>query len=330
MIPTPSPDPDDFVAEIDNPWLPLAPGSTWTRESTGSRISSSRVQVLEETRDVAGVETTRVRTTLLGQDGDTVGARVDLYAQDRGGNVWTFGQEGVWQAGSLGAEAGLAMPATPRVGDGFLRARVPGADLARTQVQDAPESVSVPAGEFTDLVQTQESDPEGAGEWQVVYARGVGEVLRAELDGGGRQGAGRPPPVRFSRRDGSACGRRRRPACPSRVGAAAPAAPLGRRSAGPGRRLRLTRLGRRGGRLARVAGCAPLGCRSAPLGLLARLRGVGLTGRHLAGARLTRHARPRRPRARLAIAGYAGCCGRGARLRPEPGTGVAPWPNSSG
>jgi hypothetical protein len=187
VIPTPSPDPGDFVGEIDNPWLPLVPGSTWTRESTGSRISSSRVQVLEDTREVAGVETTRVRTTVLGQDGDTVGERVDLYAQDRDGNVWTFGQEGDWLAGSLGAEAGLAMPATPRVGDGFLRARVPGADRARTQVQDAPEAVSVPAGEFTDLVQTLESDPEGAREWQVVYARGVGEVLRAELDGGGRQ-----------------------------------------------------------------------------------------------------------------------------------------------
>ena len=25
-IPTPSPDPADFVAGVDNPWLPLAPG----------------------------------------------------------------------------------------------------------------------------------------------------------------------------------------------------------------------------------------------------------------------------------------------------------------
>ncbi|MFC6344343.1 hypothetical protein ACFP8W_20335, partial [Nocardioides hankookensis] len=29
-IPTPSPDPHDFVDGVDNPWLPLPPGRTWT------------------------------------------------------------------------------------------------------------------------------------------------------------------------------------------------------------------------------------------------------------------------------------------------------------
>ncbi len=27
VIPTPSPDPDDFVAAVDNPWFPLEPGT---------------------------------------------------------------------------------------------------------------------------------------------------------------------------------------------------------------------------------------------------------------------------------------------------------------
>ena len=35
-IPTPSLDPDDFVRRIDNPWLPLAAGATWTYQVTGS------------------------------------------------------------------------------------------------------------------------------------------------------------------------------------------------------------------------------------------------------------------------------------------------------
>ena len=35
VVPTPSPDPADFVTGVDNPWLPLAPGASWTYEATG-------------------------------------------------------------------------------------------------------------------------------------------------------------------------------------------------------------------------------------------------------------------------------------------------------
>ena len=59
---------------------------------------------------------------------------VDYYAQDRHGNVWWFGREGVWRAGEDGAEAGLAMPATPRVGDGWRAAYDAGVVDVRTTV----------------------------------------------------------------------------------------------------------------------------------------------------------------------------------------------------
>ncbi len=39
-IPTPSPDPRDFVERIDNPYLPLVPGSHWTYEESGSEGTS--------------------------------------------------------------------------------------------------------------------------------------------------------------------------------------------------------------------------------------------------------------------------------------------------
>ncbi len=203
VIPTPSPDPGDFVPGVDNPWFPLVPGGSWTRELTGTGAVPQRpgggsresvpapaevlVEVLRETRVVAGVETTPVRTTLLDRRGEALETRVELYAQDREGNVWAFGEPGAWQAGTLGAEAGLAMPATPRVGDGFVRARVPGTGEYRVRVQFSPTAVSVPAGHYTDLVQTLETGPDGEGEWEVDYARGVGEVLRAEVGGDGRQ-----------------------------------------------------------------------------------------------------------------------------------------------
>ena len=34
VVPTPSPDPDDFVDEVDNPWLAVEPGKRWTYEVT--------------------------------------------------------------------------------------------------------------------------------------------------------------------------------------------------------------------------------------------------------------------------------------------------------
>lgn len=87
-IPTPNPDPDDFVDVVDNPWFWLEP--------------------------VAGPDIGGVSTTARAQ-----GDLIDYFAQDSRGNVWWFGRAGEWQAGRNGAEAGLMMAAAPRVGDGY-------------------------------------------------------------------------------------------------------------------------------------------------------------------------------------------------------------------
>ena len=65
-----------------------------------------------------------MRTETAGEDPPT--ERVDYYAQDRDGNVWWFGRQGVWDVDVAGAEAGLAMPADPRVGDGWRLALLEG------------------------------------------------------------------------------------------------------------------------------------------------------------------------------------------------------------
>ena len=41
VIPTPSPDPADFVRGVDNPWLALEPGATWSYTVTGARTGRS-------------------------------------------------------------------------------------------------------------------------------------------------------------------------------------------------------------------------------------------------------------------------------------------------
>lgn len=136
VVPTPSPDPDDFVGVIDNPWFVLDEAAY--ADGDGTLVE----RTVAEGPEVAGVATTAV----------TLGGATDLYAQDGSGNVWWFGREGEWRAGLDGAEAGLAMPAEPRLGDGFRRAEVPDEDLRATVVELEGSSVlleSVAGSEVT-------------------------------------------------------------------------------------------------------------------------------------------------------------------------------------
>ena len=143
-IPTPSPDPSDFVRGVDNPWLPLPPGrvQTFRVSRLGEPDAVRTVTVLPDRVTVAGVAATAVRSEL---DGVTA---TDLYAQDRQGNVWWLGHDepdeaASWRAGERGGEAGLAMAAGPRVGDGYRLGLAPGVyeGLARVVEREGDEIV---------------------------------------------------------------------------------------------------------------------------------------------------------------------------------------------
>jgi hypothetical protein len=178
-IPTPSADPADFVRGIDNPWLELAPGATWTYRVTGATDGTLVITVADTTFDVAGVATTPVRRTE--PTGDEV---VDYYAEDTRGNVWWFGREGVWLAGEDGAEAGLAMPATPRLGDGWRAAYDADVVDVRMTVVTDDQTVTTPAGRYNHLVGldlTNALEPGTAK--RAFYERGVGLVEEISTDG---------------------------------------------------------------------------------------------------------------------------------------------------
>lgn len=184
-IPTPSPDPDDFVDTITNRWLPLGLVRQWTYDASGGRARSSTVTVLDETREVAGVTTTVVRTVVHGPRRRTLADTEAWFAQDDAGNVWLFGRTGpeAWEAGTDGSLATLAMAATPRHGDGHAAAFVAGRLVRTAEVLVTDASASTPYGDFDDVVEI-EVRPVGKGQSTVSsFAPGVGLVEQRSIGG---------------------------------------------------------------------------------------------------------------------------------------------------
>ncbi|NYE37324.1 hypothetical protein F4692_002457 [Nocardioides cavernae] len=175
VIPTPSADPADFVDVVDNPWLALRPGATWRYDVVGSggTIGSIEAEVLDRTSTVAGLPATAVRTDAE-VDGETSEV-TRYYAQDDDGNVWLVGMDSSagasWRAGTDGAEAGLAMPGDPRLGDGWVAYRLPDGDEASTTIEDQTAE------------QVQVRDEAGT-TTRSVYEKGVGLVGVEDLDAG--------------------------------------------------------------------------------------------------------------------------------------------------
>lgn len=199
VIPTPSPQPGDFVRGVDNRWLPLAPGRRWTYAVSGRGAVTSLVSsVLGDPVTVAGVATTVVRDVERSAAGATVSTVDRYYAQDRAGNVWWFGRSGPdgWRAGVDGAEAGLAMPAHPRLGDGFLTGYAAGRPRLVDTVITLAASATTPYGRVTGGLRLEQaatdasrarsdassSDPDSTTEQ--TYQAGVGLAQSFEVVGG--------------------------------------------------------------------------------------------------------------------------------------------------
>jgi hypothetical protein len=198
VVPTPTPAPGDFVDGVDNPLLPLVPGRVLTYRATGEdgpqRIT---VRVTDRTWVVPGVYTVVVQARLPDARGRVVEDTYDWYAQDRAGNFWYLGEDttaydggrpdtaGSWEAGVDGAEAGLAMPAHPRVGDGYAQEHLAGAAEDQAEVLALDETREVPAGTFGGLLQTEDTTPlePGLVEWKF-YARGLGIVEERDIAAG--------------------------------------------------------------------------------------------------------------------------------------------------
>ncbi len=191
-------DPADFVAVIDNPYLPLTPGTTFIYEgvSDGER-EHNEVTVTAETKTILGVVCVVVRDTVTA-DGELVEDTFDWFAQDKDGNVWYFGEdsksyedgefestEGSWEAGVDGAQPGIIMPAEPTIGEEYRQEYYPGeAEDMASVLEIGAGPVTVAYGTFDDLLVTREWSPL---EPEIVehktYAPGIGLILAESVQG---------------------------------------------------------------------------------------------------------------------------------------------------
>ena len=191
-------DPADFSTTIDNPYMPLKPGTTWIYEGQ-SPDGASRVEVVvtSETKTIMGVTCVVVHDQVTA-GGSVVEDTFDWYAQDKDGNVWYFGEDskeyengvvvstaGSWEAGVNGAMPGIIMKADPQVGDTYQQEYLQGEAEDMAEVLALDESATVPFGSFTQLLRTREWTPlePGVAE-EKLYAPGVGLIQTKTVEGG--------------------------------------------------------------------------------------------------------------------------------------------------
>jgi hypothetical protein len=196
--PPPMPPPSRFVDQIDNPYMPLQPGTTLIYHGTTNQGREvDRVTTTHDTKKILGVEA-RVILDYATLNGRPEEKTFDWFAQDKVGNVWYLGEksfdwrdgkwvenDGSWQAGIDGAKAGIAMEAHPKEGDVYRQEYYKGhaEDVAR--ILETRASVSVPYGHFEHVVVTRDWTPL---EPDVVehkyFAPGVGEAKSVMVRGG--------------------------------------------------------------------------------------------------------------------------------------------------
>lgn len=188
-------DPDDFTIRIDNPWWPMKPGTSWRYvERGGGETGRVTTTVTHRTKRIAGVRA-RVVHDVARMDGQVIEDTMDWYAQDAGGSIWYLGElsrqyedgvlvstAGSWTHGKDGAQAGVIVPARPRVGCSYREEYHAPDAKDRAQVLSTSEGVQGPTGYYRRTLHTANSTPvEPRALENKFYGYGVGPILELDL-----------------------------------------------------------------------------------------------------------------------------------------------------
>ena len=197
---SPTIDPANFVATIDNRYFPLIPGTAFHYKGVaenGTTPQTDDMVVTDRTRMILGVPCTVVRDTVSSR-GKPIEHTFDWYAQDQQGNVWYMGEDtrelqhgtfvkadDSWEAGVAGAQPGIIMPGDPQAGDAYRQEYYPGYAMDQARVLGDGGSVSVPYGSYKGTLLTVETAPQldpGVAErkW---YVAGVGDIKEHTVSG---------------------------------------------------------------------------------------------------------------------------------------------------
>jgi hypothetical protein len=181
---------------IDNPWMPLKPGTRFVYEGTTIEDDGTAVphrvviNVTDLTKMIGGVRTL-ITWDLDYSDDELVEAELAFFAQDTSGTVWRVGEypeeyDGgkfvaapAWLHGFEEASAGIEMLAMPQLGaPSYAQGWAPAVNWTdRGQVDQVGQRTCVPVGCYEDvLVIAEVSGAEPDAQQLKYYARGVGNV----------------------------------------------------------------------------------------------------------------------------------------------------------
>jgi hypothetical protein len=191
-------DPDNFdrSTEINNPWMPMQPGTMWAYEGTAvdeeGNSFARRIEftVTDLTKEINGVRTVVAWIVDYNND-EVIEKEIAFYAQDNDGNVWYLGEHPeefadgkfvdapTWIAGVEEARAGIKMMAEPKVGTPkYFQGWGPAVEWSDYgDIQKMGQETCVPVDCYQDAMVIAESSLGEVGAAQFkYYVSGVGEV----------------------------------------------------------------------------------------------------------------------------------------------------------
>ncbi|TFG75379.1 MAG: hypothetical protein E4H21_08925 [Thermodesulfobacteriales bacterium] len=185
-----------FSIIIDNEFFPLFVGDELVLEGEeDGEFLEVIITVLDEIEVVAGV-TTRVIEETEFVDGELLEISRNFFVQAPDGTVCYYGEDvdvyedgiivghpGEWRAGEDGNLPGIQMPGNPQIGDIYAQEIAPGIAQDQAEIVALGETITVPAGTFSDTLITEDCNPLDNGALDdKAYVSGIGLAIDAAAE----------------------------------------------------------------------------------------------------------------------------------------------------